>query len=711
MPASKAVWAIDIGQSALKAIHAKLVGEDVEIDSYVILPHEQILSQPEADEPALIRQTLAKFAAQFPVIKDPVIISVPGHRSFARFSKLPPVEPKKIPDIVHYEATQQIPFGIDEVVWDYHVFQPEGSPEVEVGIFAIKTSIISQYLGYFHELKIHPIMVQTAPVALYNAFFWEGLIGKEAGVIADVGAQNTNFLITEDHRLWLRNIPLGGNNFTEALQKSFKLNFAKAEELKCTAATSKYARAVFQSMRPVFSDLSAEFQRSIGFYTSVNRESHVSQMHALGNAFRLPGLLKFLQQNLGMPVKRLDSLSKVSLTGGINEADFSENVLTLAVAYGLAIQGLGLAKVNTDLMPAEIVRQVAWKQKGYWFMGAAACLVLAAAGVWLKALSVTSVIRADMEQNQQVTEQIIQAGNQNRTDYQTYSNFETLKSKLVTDLEQLSKQRLVLPQLMGLIAKSIPTQKELAEAQSLDEYKKAAGSIPRENRTQLIVNTIQVTYVPNLTDQAIADLEKSGQSSNLRTVSRTSEASPGMGQMGGPMGGMPGGPMGGMPGGFPGGPGGMPGGPGGPGSPEPGASGSGLHRRSESTGPGVAGDGQGAKAFLITIDGTTPHAGAPDFLTATLMKSLQNYGKKYAVKNKMPFWIDHVRLGSCQTLVPPASLNQGEMNRENLSKDPLTDEVIVNDSLFIVTFVVNLGAPPVEPGNSTKGGSLETEQK
>ena len=384
MPAPKAIWAIDIGQCALKALHAKVVGEDIEIDNYAVIPHEQILSQPDVDEPALIRKTLQTFVSKYTVGKDTLVISVPGHRSFARFSKLPPVEPKKIPDIVHYEATQQIPFGIDEVVWDYHIFQGEESPDVEVGIFAIKRSIISQYLEYFHELDLHPAAIQTAPVAMYNACSHEGLMGEKATILADVGAQNTNFLIAENSRLWLRNIPLGGNNFTESLQKSFKLNFAKAEDLKCTAATSKYARAVFQAMRPIFSDLSSEFQRSIGFYTSINREAEMSQLFALGNAFRLPGLLKFLQQNLGLTVKKFETFSKVKLADSVNEADFSENALTLVVAYGLVLQGAGLGKVNTDLMPPEITREIAWKKKQYWFAATAACLLLAACVVWLR---------------------------------------------------------------------------------------------------------------------------------------------------------------------------------------------------------------------------------------------------------------------------------------------------------------------------------------
>ena len=50
-------------------------------------------------------------------------VGVSGQSSFARFIKLPPVEPKKIPEIVRFEAIQQIPFPLDDVEWSYQLFQ------------------------------------------------------------------------------------------------------------------------------------------------------------------------------------------------------------------------------------------------------------------------------------------------------------------------------------------------------------------------------------------------------------------------------------------------------------------------------------------------------------------------------------------------------------------------------------------------------------
>ena len=128
-------------------------------------------------------------------------------------------------------------------------------------------------------------------------------------MVIDVGAENSDLIIAEGESVWMRSIPIGGNNFTEALVKSFKLKFPKAEELKRNAATSKYGRQILQAMKPVFSDLVGEIQRSIGFYTSTHRESRIAKVLALGGTFRLPGLQKYLQQNLQLDVVRMDRLN------------------------------------------------------------------------------------------------------------------------------------------------------------------------------------------------------------------------------------------------------------------------------------------------------------------------------------------------------------------------------------------------------------------
>ena len=125
-------------------------------------------------------------------------------------------------------------------------------------------------------------------------------------------------MITNGFRVWQRSIPLGGNHFTKALTKELKLTFAKAEHLKRNAAAAQDPKAVFQAMRPVFNDLLTEIQRSIGYFTSLDRAAKIERMLTLGSTIKLPGLRRYLAQSLGFDVDRLDSflgLSGPEVTG------------------------------------------------------------------------------------------------------------------------------------------------------------------------------------------------------------------------------------------------------------------------------------------------------------------------------------------------------------------------------------------------------------
>jgi len=216
-----------------------------------------------------------------------------------------------------------------------------------------------------------------APVALYNFLMYDKQGGGGATILVDVGAENTNLVIADADRVWIRPVPIGGNNFTQALSKQFKLPFAKAENLKRHAAESKHARKVFQAMRPVFGDLLTEVQRSIGYYTSLHRDSRIERVVALGNAFRLPGLRNFLAQSLGLEVEAIEGFHSLPDASALNAPLFRENVLSFGVAFGLAVQGLGLATIQTSLLPPEILSQKILRKKRPFFVGAAACLLAA----------------------------------------------------------------------------------------------------------------------------------------------------------------------------------------------------------------------------------------------------------------------------------------------------------------------------------------------
>lgn len=527
MPGVQTVWGIDVGRSALKAIRLRLVGEgQVEIAGHDFVEHAKILSQPDADRDELIANSLEKFLSRNDITNDSVVIGVPGQQTLARFTKLPPVDAKRVPDIVRYEADQQIPFDLDEVIWDYQLFMREGLPDVEVGIFAMKRELIRGHLLPFEQAGIEPVIVQAGPLAIYNAALFEGLVDEETTLLLDIGAESTDLLLATTSSLWTRTIPLGGNRFTEALVKSFKLSFSKAENLKRTAASSRYARQIFQAMRPIFADLVQELQRSIGFYAATHRDARVSKVVGFGNAFRLPGLAKYLQQNLGYPVEQPSTFKKAAGLSTPAAAPLGENAPGFAVSYGLALQGLAQTPVTANLLPTEIAKQAAWRKKRPFMAAAAACLVLAGGLVWLRYTWDMSALASGQgqsppppsspEQAGLIIEEGPPPGLSLREEAQTIQLAATELQRTYSDLQgqgegdieaartliDLQQKKAIFPRILAAIHQALPGADDpIASAASVEEYVRLVreGQIPpREQRKSISIREIKVNYVNDI---------------------------------------------------------------------------------------------------------------------------------------------------------------------------------------------------------------------
>lgn len=550
MAARNGVWGIEIGQCALKAVKLRPADDGmVELAAFDLIEHPKILSQPDAEPEELIKAAVEKFISRNEWQKDQFVIGVPGQQIFARFCKLPPVDPKKIPEIVKFEAGQQIPFDINDVVWDYQVFQTKDSPDVEVGIFAMKNDLVRKQLEYFSKLGSSPVAIQSIPAALYNfcKFDGQGQFGeREATIIVDVGAQTTDLIIVEANSAWTRNIPLGGNTFTDALVKAFKLSFSKAENLKRTAADSKYARQVFQAMRPVFADLVAEIQRSLGFYSSTHRDVELKTVLASGNAFQLPGLQKYLENNLTISsgVTKLEKFNKLVPTAETAAPNFADNVLSLGAAYGLALQGLGLASIGATLLPPALARVQMWTRKKYYFMATAACLGLSCGFPFMRSYADLSALDGGKEMGRQA-KALVDKNNEYVKQFGEAQKDSGGKQQKIEQLFGLQKNASLIPLIISVINDSLPeVSPDLAAADTPEKLKQVITRIPRNQRGQILIENLHVTYHKNIEnvvaeDQPVAAAEYSsgGGAAGAATGGAALPSSGGRGGAGGGRGG------------------------------------------------------------------------------------------------------------------------------------------------------------------------------
>ncbi len=387
------VWGIDIGQAAFKALRCTLQDGEVVADAFDYIEYPKILSQPEAEPEKMIRDAIDQFLSRNDVKGYKMALAVPGQSGLAKFFKPPPVDAKLIPEIVKFEARQQIPFPLEDVIWD---FQQMGGGEVdgfametEVGLFAMKREQVYRAMKPFQDVGVELDIIQLAPLSIYNFVAYD-VLGEATAtdeydpenpppslVVLSMGTDTTDLVITNGFRVWQRSVPLGGNHFTKQLTKELKLTFAKAEHLKRNARQAEDPKLVFQAMRLVFNDLVTEVQRSIGYFQGIDRKAKIGGVVVLGNAVKLPGLQQYLGKNLGYEVNNFEAFSHLKGPSVLAAPAFKDNQLSFGVCYGLCLQGLGVAKLRTNLVPREIMTERLVRSKKPWVVASVAALLLA----------------------------------------------------------------------------------------------------------------------------------------------------------------------------------------------------------------------------------------------------------------------------------------------------------------------------------------------
>lgn len=370
-----AVWGIDVGDSALKAVKLKRVGKSVALLDFRVIRYSDIGGEPGARREGMLPQAIAALQ-QAGLGRERCIVSIAPQMVFNRFISLPPVDKRRIPDIVLYEAKQQIPFNLNEVVWAYQPIRKEFvlGEEIEIGLFAAKREAIDAYLAELAPIRKQLYGVQVSTLALFNFIRHEVAVEKPT-VVIDMGAQSTNLLILDGQRFWLRNLPIAGNSFTSMLEKRLNIPRAEAEKLKYAVAESRHRRRLLEVLRPVMRDLVAEIQRSVGYYKSLSQAVKFEEILVTGEGYKLFGLDRFLAEQLQYQITPIHELKNIVYQGEPERLkDLQQNLPSLGVAIGLGLQGLDSASATINLLPEKFIIQRELHSKRFSSLIAAALI-------------------------------------------------------------------------------------------------------------------------------------------------------------------------------------------------------------------------------------------------------------------------------------------------------------------------------------------------
>ncbi|HRZ13747.1 MAG TPA: type IV pilus assembly protein PilM [Kiritimatiellia bacterium] len=385
------ILALDIGASSLKmAEFTALKSGGVELVNFGVAPLD-LDPQAEGERSAYISTTLREIMQDRGIRPGRVLLSVSGQAVFSRFVKLPPVDRDKVYQIILYEAQQNVPFPIDEVVWDYQLIGG-ATGELDVMLAAIKADIIEDLTGCVEQAGLETDLVDVAPMALYNAVRYNYNDLPECTLVVDMGARSTDLIFIEKGRVFSRSIPVAGNAITQQIMTEFGMSFADAEALKKAHAFVAFGGAyegpksevvdkVSKSVRSVMTRLHAEINRSVNFYRSQQSGQQPSLILLSGGTAAIPYTDSFLKDKMKVNVDYLNPFLNVAVSEAIETDEVARYAGQMGQVVGLALRRFLTCPIEINLLPPKIQAEKTFRRKQPLFLAAAAALLLTL-GVW-----------------------------------------------------------------------------------------------------------------------------------------------------------------------------------------------------------------------------------------------------------------------------------------------------------------------------------------
>ena len=342
----------------------------------------------------------------------PVNYTVAEESVFARFVKLPPIDEEKIERIISFEAQQNVPFPIDEVVWDYQLVGGGAGEQIQVILVAIKADLLDEINGAVEETGLRTAIVDLATMALYNAFRYNYSDLSGCSLLVDIGARTTNLLFIEPGKIFTRSVPIGGSSVTSAIAKEFNEPFAAAEFRKKRDGSVGLAGAgpepldgdvarVSKIVRSTMTRLHAELMRSISHYCAQQQGNPPERVFLSGGGASTPRIEEFFHEKLHLPIEFFNPLRNVAVADSAGVEEISRLAHLLGEPVGLALRAATDCPMELNLRPASVVRRQELEKRRPFLIAAAACFILGLLGWGAYYARAAHVIRHSTERIQE----------------------------------------------------------------------------------------------------------------------------------------------------------------------------------------------------------------------------------------------------------------------------------------------------------------------
>lgn len=348
MARRKNALGLDIGSSSIKLVQLKESKKGVQLANFSMapLPSEAIVDGALMNATAVVDTIQGMIQAQKLKTKE-VALSISGHSVIIKKISLPAMTPEELDESIKWEAEQYIPFDVNDVYLDYQILQsrPEQG-QMDVLLVAAKKEIVDEYTGLVREAGLEPIVVDVDVFTIQNCFeLGYGYPPGETIVLIDIGSSTINInVISNGITTFTRDISMGGNQFTEEIQKQLSVSYDEAEAYKLGGergvdADSVVPQEVERVLSSVSESMASEIHRSLDFYLATSSEGRMSKIYLSGGTAKVPSLARAVENKVGVAVELIDPFRNIQIDPKLFNLDYINEVRPLAaVAVGLGLR-------------------------------------------------------------------------------------------------------------------------------------------------------------------------------------------------------------------------------------------------------------------------------------------------------------------------------------------------------------------------------------
>ena len=389
---TKSFLTVDFGAGSLKLAEFEInESGGLRLNDFCIKPLGLEGAQ-EASREKVILAALQQAIAEKGFKSKSINVCAPGFHVFSKFVKLPPVDAAKVGQIIQYEAQQNVPFPLAEVVWDYQILGSTAGGELEVLLVAIKSEVVEGLFRVVDEAKLKLQLCDASPAALCNAFRYNYGDLEECAMLLDIGAKTSNLLFFEKGKVFSRSISLGANSITQDFATEAKLKFDEAERIKIAEGfvslggayeepDNAHQAAISKIARQFMTKLHIQVNQTMQFYRGQQGGSAPQRLFLSGGASIMDYTAQFFSEKLSIPVEYFNPFHNIEFGPTVNLEALSPVAHSMGEVVGLALRNLATCPVEMNLMPESTLRWQSFNQKKPYFLASVFSVVLVAFAV------------------------------------------------------------------------------------------------------------------------------------------------------------------------------------------------------------------------------------------------------------------------------------------------------------------------------------------